>query len=251
MEGTMAKLSLWNILRRIGIPPRAWMRPNPFKVYEFHEVVSPSNLQTDHKVIDLGSGHGYAAWLLAERCASVIGIEPSQKAVEYAQRFSGRSRRKNVEFISTVLERAELPANSFDRIYSFCVLEHIENLETVLAVAYSILKPGGEMHVSVDSLGNISDKELIAKHKRDHAVHQYFTPVSIRQAFEAAGFSVMQAYPIMTGSFAGQEFEKRIRGDYGYGPIKRLLISRRLRHDDQHDPGESGIMLIARAKRPV
>lgn len=247
----ITRLSLWNLYRRLGIPPRAWMCPNPFKVYEFYEVVSSSNLQRVHKAIDLGSGQGHYAFLLAESCHSVIGIEPSQRAAEYARRFLARKGRRQVEFVQTVLENANLSVNSFDRIYSFCVLEHIKNLETVLLEAYTLLKPGGEIHASVDSLGNVADENLLAKHKREHDVHQYFTSTSIRQIVESNGFEVVQIYPIMTGDFAGKEFEKRIRGNYKYGLLKRLLITYRLWYDDHHNPGETGIMLIVRAKRPA
>ena len=54
------------------------------------------------------------------------------------------------------------------------MLEHINNIDTVLAAAYSLLTPGGEMHVYLDSLGSIADEILIAKHKSDHNVYQYF-----------------------------------------------------------------------------
>ncbi|MCO5185320.1 MAG: class I SAM-dependent methyltransferase [Anaerolineae bacterium] len=238
-------------MRRLAIPPRAWMRPNPFKVYEFYKLVLPSGLQAEHRVLDLGSGHGYSTWLIAEKCASVVGIEPSVGAVNSARRFSERSRRGNVEFHVTVLEQADLAVSSFDRIYSFCVLEHINNLEMVLSTAYDILKPGGEMHVTVDSLESVSDRILIAKHRQDHGVFQYFTTESIKQAFETSGFEVMEVQPIMTGSFAAKEFEKRIRDKYRYGIARRILTVCRLLYTDRFSPGESGIMLVLRAKRPA
>ena len=227
------------------------MHPNPFKVYEYYELVSQSNLKADHKVIDLGSGLGYYTLLLAEKCDCVVGIEPLKEAVEYARRFRIRNNRGQVRFIPSVLEQANLPANSFDRIYSFCVLEHINNLETVLSEAYAVLKPGGEMHVSLDSLGNMPDEELIAKHRRDHGVHQYFTPTSARQIFESRGFEVMQVLPIMTGNFAASEFAKRVQRSFRYGLLRRLLTFSRFQYNDRNNPGETGIMIIVRARRPV
>lgn len=245
----MLDISLWNVFRKLGIPPRAWMRPNPFKVYEFYEVVRPSGLRPEHSVIDLGSGRGYFTMLLAEKCHHITGIEPSQDAVNYAQRFLKWNRRDNIRFLPTVLESADLPRKTFDRIYSFCVLEHIENLDTVLAEAFALLRPGGEMHVSVDSLQNIMP-ELRSTHKADHFVYQYFTLSSLRLLFERSGFEVLDIYPIMTGPLAAQEFENRIYGNYKYHLLKRLLTYYRIRRHDKLGISEAGVMLIGRVRRP-
>lgn len=246
----ISKFSFWNAYRHFGIPPRAWMHPNPFKIYEFFEVTKASGLKSDHSILDLGCGKGYWTLLLASQCKYAVGIDPSQKGIEYAKRFlSYGQMAQRIQFISTVLEEANLPAATFDRIFSFCVLEHITNLETVLAEAYSLLKPGGEIHATVDSLATITDRDLIRKHQRDHFVHQYFTPSSIRSALESAGFEITRLYPIMTGEFARQEFKKRILGNYSYRLLKRMSIYRRLQKEDRQLPNKAGVMLVVRARR--
>jgi ubiquinone/menaquinone biosynthesis C-methylase UbiE len=97
------------------------------------------------------------------------------------------------------LETLNLPSESFDALFSFCVLEHIDNLGEVLEEARRILRPGGHLHISVDSLATITDATIRAKHQRDHFVVQYFTADTLNAILAAAGFDVNRVYPILTG----------------------------------------------------
>ena len=84
-----------------------------------------------------------------------------------------------------------------DRVVS-SRFEHIQNLDDVLRELLRLLKPGGELHASVDALASIRDPELLARHRRDHYVVQYFTQQTLRRQLEAAGFEVLEIYPLMT-----------------------------------------------------
>jgi ubiquinone/menaquinone biosynthesis C-methylase UbiE len=228
------------------------MHPNPFKIYEFIEVVSGSRLKQEHSILDLGCGKGHWTLSLARRCHMAIGVDTSESQIAVARRFARHSPAKDrVQFLCTRLEEANLPATSLDRVFSFCVLEHILNLDRVLAEAVRLLKPGGELHVSVDSLANVKDRPLLAKHKCDHLVVQYFTEDSLQRQLQAAGLEVFEIYPILTSEFARQEFEKRIRRGYKHGLVKRILLYRRFRDEDRHSRSREGIMLVGRARRPV
>src|SRR5262249_54463985 len=133
----------------------------------------------------------------------------------------------------------------------FCVLEHIANLDEVLRELARLLKPGGELHASVDALASIRDPELLARHRRDHFVVQYFTPETLRQALTQAGFEVTEIRPIMTGEFARAQFEERIRRtDFTHGLFERVRFYRRLRDEDRRSGSSEGIMLLVRARRP-
>lgn len=57
----------------------------------------------------------------------------------------------NVEFKKGYIERLEelnLPENSFDIIVSNCVINLVADKKAVLAGAYRLLKPGGEIYFS-------------------------------------------------------------------------------------------------------
>ena len=77
-------------------------------------------------IVDFGSGSGYGANFLAPRAKSVLGIDISSTAVDYANRIYGKA---NTRFIARDLEDRNLPralSQRFDYLVSFDVIEHVE-----------------------------------------------------------------------------------------------------------------------------
>jgi ubiquinone/menaquinone biosynthesis C-methylase UbiE len=243
-------LSLYRLCQWTGIPPSIWMIPNPLKIYEFLELTRSSDLKPTDRILDLGCGKGHWTIALGQKCAHAVGVEPDAKKIQVANDFLRRSRlKRKIKFIPSTLEKAGLPDQSIDHMFSFCVLEHIQNLHKVLVEVKRVLKPGGKIHVSVDSLTTIKNQNIISKHKKDNYVVQYFDKQTLRIQLEAAGFQVLDIYPILTSEFARDEFEKRIQQSYKYNLLKRMQISRRFLKEDMHQQSDDGIMLIAHAIR--
>lgn len=73
------------------------------------------------RVLDVGSGEGYGAYLMAEMARSVTGVDISESAVEYAR---GRYIKENLRF--AVSSETAFPLDGpFDRITCFEVIEHL------------------------------------------------------------------------------------------------------------------------------
>ena len=139
---------------------------------------------------------------------------------------------------------------SFDHVFSFCVLEHILDLEDVLKELARVLKPGGGLHVSVDSLANISDPDLLRKHKQDHFVVRYFGCESLKRTVQDAGFEVDRIFPILKSEYARLEFEQRIQRRQGSSsPSVSMLRYRRLARFEGESNSQNGIMIVAHAYR--
>jgi len=181
----------------------------------------------------------------------VVGLDVSDKQIGYAERLlTGSSVARKTRFLCSTLEDSHLPAQSFDKIFSFCVLEHIPNIDEVMRTAWELLKPGGQLHVSVDSLQPFQNTPLIKKHRRDHFVCRYFTPSSLRTMLTTAGFEVRDIFPILTGPKAKHEFEKRILEPHPHsGFIERIQKVRAFDAEDRRLKSPGGIMLVARAYR--
>ena len=252
------KLLAYRTAEIFRIVPTIWMMRNPFKIHEFQTVVSGSQLGPDDAILDLGCGKGFQTQVLARSCRSAVGLDISEAQIKQARFFLKRSYvEKRVQFVAGRLEDVRLPSESFDRVFSFCVLEHIPNLHQVLCELARVLKPGGEIHASVDALTSIKDEDLIARHKSDHHVIQYFTPSSLRRQLEVAGLEVFAISTIMTSEFARRQFEDRIRrADFSYGLVNRLRFNRRLQTEEKSGgearggPGnDGGIMIVVRARR--
>ncbi len=248
----LAKLGAYRVAQISHAVPTVWMLRNPFKIHEYVEVVSGARLQPQHAILDLGCGKGFQTQILARSVAHAIGLDVSPSKIAEARNFLRHSCVEDrVRFIAGKIEDVALPAASLDRVISFCVLEHIPNLDEVLQELMRLLKPGGEMHVSVDALASILNPELLSRHRRDHFVVEYFTPQTLRARLVSAGFEVTEIRPIMTGEFAREQFEARIqRSDFTHGLFDRVRFTRRLREDDRQSGSPDGIMLIARARKP-
>ncbi len=246
------KRSLTNLFTWLRLHPNRWSVGNAFKVHEYCELVDRSGLRRDDVVLDLGCGQGLQTQLLAWDCAKVVGVDVSPSAIEQARQRSRFSPvRSRLQFYCSPLEEAGLPSDHFDHVFSFCVLEHIPNLDVVLAELARIVKPGGELHFTVDSLGTIADQAVIERHRADHFVIEYFTPQSIRERLSNAGFEVTESYPIFTSPLARDEFVKRIVSGGSLNLLGKIRLYRELRREDRENASPAGIMVLVRARKPV
>ncbi len=247
------KFRLYSLLNLMGILPTLGQLKNPFKIHELVTILAGTRFSGTDQILDLGCGDGIQTQLLAKRCAHIIGVDPNQNSIERADSLLTGSRlRSKITYMNGDLIDLRLNAESLDRIFSFCVLEHIPHYNDVLAELYRLLRPGGQIHLSVDSLTTIKDEELKTKHRLDHHVHQYFSLDTLRQSLKSVGFDVQQAFPIFTGPYAGKIFSKGIQhGNFAANPVKRYMIYRKLVQEDKVRIGEEkGIMLVAHAVKP-
>ena len=100
------------------------------------------------RAIDLGCGFGwFCRWAREHGTASVLGLDVSEKMLARA-----RSETKDpaITYQRADLERLDLPAASFDLAYSSLALHYIENLEGMLRIVHSALKPGGWLVFSAE-----------------------------------------------------------------------------------------------------
>lgn len=101
-------------------------------------LVSSRASKTDH-VLDFGAGSGTFAKIFAKEGFNVSCVEPDG-ILRSGLITSG---------LSTVESAEQLPPQSFDFIYTFNVLEHIENDAAEAAKLVRALKPGGTLLVYV------------------------------------------------------------------------------------------------------
>lgn len=152
------------------------MCPNPIKTYEYLQVTQGVGIRRDDRILDVGCGKGHWTADLAMRAAEAVGVDTSERKVAFARksiRFSGL--RRTLTFLCGRLEDLGFPSDHFDHVFSFCVLEHVPDLAGLLVEARRVLKPGGSLHVSADSLATIRDPGIVEKHRRDHGVVEYFS----------------------------------------------------------------------------
>ena len=103
------------------------------------------------KILELGSGYG--AMLIYGRLAmglDITGVEPSKRVYdgryEIAQQLLAENALAADHILQGVGEKLPFADQSFDVVYSFQVLEHVQDPYRVLAEAWRVLKPGGTLY---------------------------------------------------------------------------------------------------------
>ena len=137
-------------------------------------------------ILDIGCGDGGYTAQVARRGARVLGIDIHPRWLPFAQRCRGSER---CAFVRMDAEKMDLADASFDKVMSLCVIEHFGRDEAVLAHAARVLRPGGRLVFSADSLSNpgISERER-ERHRRHYAVNSFYTKESVSPKLARAGF---------------------------------------------------------------
>jgi SAM-dependent methyltransferase len=225
----------------------------PQKLIEFDEIVRMADLKLDDSVLDIGCGEGVQTLLLGKQSRHVLGIDLSNQAIEMANATARASMlSSSVRFVQGDVTETNFEKNSFSRIVSFCVLEHIPDWPLVLKKAHEWLAPGGYLVISVDSLATIEDDDVIRKHKKDSSVVTYFDNQTLASGLRDAGFSCIELRWILKSGYAKEQFTRSVvRGSFGGLNTLRLLIEyTRLRKAEAETSDEDeGIFLIAKAMR--
>lgn len=95
-------------------------------------------------VLDLGCGVGYGSFILSEKAKSVVGVDKSKIAIDYAI----KNYKKNTQFIASDVFSFPLKKGEFDTVVCFEFIEHISNQDKVLKLVKKVLKKDGVFIVS-------------------------------------------------------------------------------------------------------
>lgn len=98
------------------------------------------------RVLDLGCGTGRYCALLAERGASVVGVDPSPEMLKYAKQKALAF--ANIDLYDGTLANVDFPNEHFDLVVSALALSHVSDLKPTLQECVRVLKYGGWVVIS-------------------------------------------------------------------------------------------------------
>lgn len=97
------------------------------------------------QVLDAGCGSGYGSAELSLRARSVVGLDVSAEAVEYARRNFAS---ENLKFAAGSCTQIPFRASVFDVVVAFEVIEHLKDYALFLEECARVLTPEGWLIVS-------------------------------------------------------------------------------------------------------
>jgi hypothetical protein len=130
-------------------------------------------------------------------------------------------------------------------------MEHIPNLPEVLRMLHRLLKPGGEIHTTVDALANVDDKALIKKHRIMFKVQDYLRPETVESIFGTGGFRVLEQRYILRGPLALDELTREIETGEGSWPEsrRRAGAEEMRREEARFKDTDPGLMILCRLEK--
>ncbi len=136
------------------------------------------------RLLDVGCHIGVMLEIAQERGWDAVGIEPSAWA-------AARAAERGLNVINATLANAHLPANSFDAVTMWDVVEHLTNPSADLNQVYRVLKPGGVVAVHTIDIESPLARVMGPRWPWLMEMHlYYFSPRTLGQMLEQIGFRV-------------------------------------------------------------
>lgn len=116
---------------------------NPARMGYFKRILRASGVAVAGKtLLDVGCGGGILAEEFTELGMTVTGIDPSASSVETAHRHA-RQQGLTIDYYVGTGEQLPFADASFDYVSCCDVLEHVRDVDAVLAQISRVLRPGG------------------------------------------------------------------------------------------------------------
>jgi ubiquinone/menaquinone biosynthesis C-methylase UbiE len=144
------------------------------EIEHLHRYVLARHLCRGRKVLDVASGEGYGAALLAQTAAFVVGVEIADDAVAHA---AASYNAPNLHFVRGDARSLPLADAAVDIVVSFETIEHFADHERFLTEIRRVLQPGGLAIISTPDRDNYSPA--------DHPANPFHVLELTREEFAA------------------------------------------------------------------
>lgn len=114
-------------------------------VEHLHRYYLATLFTTNKIVLDIASGEGYGAYLMAKSAKRVIGVDIDQEAVDLSRM---KYKKENLSFLKGRADLMPLNDSSVDVLISFETIEHHDKHDEMFLEIKRVLKPDGVLIMS-------------------------------------------------------------------------------------------------------
>lgn len=179
-----------------GLVNRLYHIVRGFTLKSKRKLVQSTSGRNTGQLLDVGAGVGVFAGFMQQSGWQVIGLEPDPATRQRAQELHQVS-------LHDTSRLFQLPAESYDVITLWHVLEHVHRLQEYLAQLKKLLKPGGVLLVAVPNYTSY-DAAYYGEYWAAYDVprHLYhFSPASMQMLLQQHGLNVQSIQPMWFDSF--------------------------------------------------
>jgi 2-polyprenyl-6-hydroxyphenyl methylase / 3-demethylubiquinone-9 3-methyltransferase len=169
------------------------------------------------EILEIGSGGGLICEQLARRKTTMVGIDPSEGALEEARRHARQSGLGNIiHYEQASAETLPYADGSFSVIICLDVLEHVRDLKATIAEIARVLAPGGIFIFDTINRTLIAKAVLIwyGEHfpsgglvRGIHNYHDFIKPAELRAILAANGLRVQELTGFMPRGYVDGHFK--------------------------------------------
>jgi cyclopropane fatty-acyl-phospholipid synthase-like methyltransferase len=171
---------------------------SPFQRYRIEKVTELAAPRTTDRVVDLGCGWGTFELALADRVAEVVGVDFSERAIDFCRRRLAADPRPNVSFVQADAGATGLASGAYDLVIAADLFEHLYPADAtrVAAEAHRLLVPGGRFAVWTPHRGHVLEvlKNRNIVLRRDVTHVDYKSMEETKRLLSEAGFTIERAY---------------------------------------------------------
>lgn len=157
------------------------------------DLASQVNLNSNHKVLDVGSGVGGASrYLASEYGCQIIGIDLSDEYCRVAQSFANRlGLASHVTYRQGSALEMPFDDNSFDVVWTQHAAMNIADKPKLYSEITRVLRPKGHFAMYDVLAGPVSPLHYPVPWATDSSISFLVTPDKLRELLEASGLNIL------------------------------------------------------------
>jgi len=135
---------------------------NIYAMWELQLVMEHLEFNEDDELIEVGTGNGFASFILSKYVKRVVGIDISKPMIDLLNK---NPKPNNVEFhrIDATSEPPKELLNKFDKCICIDTLQYVNNPKNLIKFTIKVLKPGGNLAISFPLINPFRNKKYFTK----------------------------------------------------------------------------------------